>query len=228
MRHSYYGDLQGSFEGRGWEFFKRGWWLVAVGARHVCGVVPHCSACASCSATDRRSSCSVCGSVVPLVPFIYGAFKAIEWRWWLSGIRFGDVRFESALPRTALIGLYWKVIGWCTAAGRCCSPAISLGCDGLDREREPRADGEVLRAGQSAGKHSDAGRLMAVGYLALILAMNVVLRVYLLRDVWARVVASMTVYQHRGGRQCCRQGRTGQCARRRLCRRPRCRRVLAL
>jgi uncharacterized membrane protein YjgN (DUF898 family) len=25
MRHSYYGDLQGSFEGRGWEFFKRGW-----------------------------------------------------------------------------------------------------------------------------------------------------------------------------------------------------------
>src|SRR6202043_1231330 len=27
MRHSYYGDLQGSFEGTGWEFFKRGWWL---------------------------------------------------------------------------------------------------------------------------------------------------------------------------------------------------------
>src|SRR6201986_749842 len=27
MQHSYYGDLQGSFEGTGWEFFKRGWWL---------------------------------------------------------------------------------------------------------------------------------------------------------------------------------------------------------
>src|ERR1700726_1224376 len=27
MQHSYYGDLQGSFEGEGWEFFKRGWWL---------------------------------------------------------------------------------------------------------------------------------------------------------------------------------------------------------
>src|SRR6202165_2583536 len=25
MRHSFYGDMQGSFEGRGWEFFKRGW-----------------------------------------------------------------------------------------------------------------------------------------------------------------------------------------------------------
>jgi uncharacterized membrane protein YjgN (DUF898 family) len=27
MRHTYYGDLQGSFAGTGWEFFKRGWWL---------------------------------------------------------------------------------------------------------------------------------------------------------------------------------------------------------
>src|ERR1700688_2739491 len=27
MRHCYYGDLEGSFEGSGWEFFRRGWWL---------------------------------------------------------------------------------------------------------------------------------------------------------------------------------------------------------
>ena len=33
MRHSHYGDLQGSFEGRGWEFFKRGWWLWLVAVR---------------------------------------------------------------------------------------------------------------------------------------------------------------------------------------------------
>jgi hypothetical protein len=33
-----------------------------------------------------------------------------------------------------------------------------------------------------------------VGYLVFILALNVVLRVYLLRDVLARVVASTTVY----------------------------------
>jgi hypothetical protein len=34
-----------------------------------------------------------------------------------------------------------------------------------------------------------------VGYLAFILALNVVMRVYLLRDVWARVIASTTVYR---------------------------------
>jgi hypothetical protein len=32
--------------------------------------------------------------------------------------------------------------------------------------------------------------LALIGYLALVLALNVVLRVYLLRDVWARVLAS--------------------------------------
>ena len=68
MRHSYYGDLQGSFEGRGWEFFKRGWWLWLL--------------------------TPIALVVYPLAPFIYGAFKAVEWRWWLSGIRFGGVRLE--------------------------------------------------------------------------------------------------------------------------------------
>src|SRR6202158_6092064 len=85
MRHTYYGDLQGSFEGRGWDFFKRGWWLWLL--------------------------TPIAFYVFPLAPFVYGAFKAVEWRWWLSGLRFGDVRVESTMRRGALIGLYWKVIG---------------------------------------------------------------------------------------------------------------------
>ena len=55
--------------------------------------------------------------MTPLAPFVYAAFKAVEWRWWLSGIRFGGVRLESALPRSRLIGLYWKVIGWIVVLG---------------------------------------------------------------------------------------------------------------
>src|SRR3954468_1764633 len=86
MRHSYYGDLQGSFEGRGSEFFKRGWWLWLL--TPFCFVLP------------------------PLAPFVYAAFKAVQWRWWLSGIRFGGVRLESTMRRGELIGLYWKAIGW--------------------------------------------------------------------------------------------------------------------
>ena len=52
--------------------------------------------------------------VVALIalPFLYAAYKAIEWRWWVSGLRIGEVRFESTLPRKAFVDLYWKVIGW--------------------------------------------------------------------------------------------------------------------
>ena len=36
--------------------------------------------------------------------------------------------------------------------------------------------------------------LAGVGYLAFVLAINVVMRVYLLRDVWVRVLASTSVH----------------------------------
>ena len=39
-----------------------------------------------------------------VVPFAYAIYKAIEWRWWMSGIRFGEVRFESKLRDGALVG----------------------------------------------------------------------------------------------------------------------------
>lgn len=86
MRHSYYGDLRGEFTGRGSEFFKRAWglWLLAPFALVL----------------------------FPAFPFVYAYYKAIEWRWWLSGIRLGAVRLQSALPRNAFVRLYWSVIGW--------------------------------------------------------------------------------------------------------------------
>jgi hypothetical protein len=37
--------------------------------------------------------------------------------------------------------------------------------------------------------------MLAVGYLVLILTLNVVIRVYLLRDVWVRILASTHVHR---------------------------------
>ncbi|NOJ44450.1 DUF898 family protein [Bradyrhizobium australiense] len=165
MRHTFYGDLQGSFEGRGWEFFKRGWWLWLL--------------------------TPIAFYVFPLAPFIYGAFKAIEWRWWLSGIRFGGVRLESSLPKSALIGLYWKVIGWIVVLGLVFSAYLALAA--------------VLVAGMSGDAFSEFFKsqefaksipllvLAGIGYLAFALAMNIVIRVYLLRDLWVRVLGSVNI-----------------------------------
>jgi len=166
MRHSFYGDLPGRFEATGWAFFKNGWWLWLLAWPAV---------------------------FLPVaLPFIYGAFKSIEWRWWASGIRFGEVRFDSKLTEGALIGLYWKVIGWSLLLLIFLSAWI----------------GGVVGIGMAAGGGTKSSGLeiahalqhpvlliaMALGYVAAALALGVVLRVYLLRDVWERVAASVTVH----------------------------------
>jgi uncharacterized membrane protein YjgN (DUF898 family) len=161
MRHSWYGDLKGDFEGKAWEFFKSAWgyWVLAPLALLL----------------------------FPLFPFLYAQFKAVEWRWWLSGIRFGAVRLESSLPHTALNGVYWAVIGWyillSIAMGiyfGLCGVVISLFNGGGP-------------ASAAAIKSTTFLVMTVIGYLALILSVNVVLRVYLLRDLWMKVVESTSV-----------------------------------
>lgn len=167
MQHSWYGDLQGSFEGSGWEFFKRGWWLWLL--------------------------TPLVYFVFPAAPFIYGAFKAVEMRWWLSGIRFGGVRLESNLRRGALIGLYWKMIGWiillalALALWLAISAALVASMSGA-----PLAEFFVP---QVFSKSIPLLVLAGIGYLVFILAVNVVIRVYLMRDLWVRVLASTVVHR---------------------------------
>lgn len=166
MRHSYYGDLQGSFEGRGWEFFKRGWWLWLL--------------------TPFALSFYV------FTPFVYGAYKAIEWRWWLSGIRFGEVRLESTMRRSALIGLYWKVIGWMALLGLVFALYLVL-CTFLVASMSGSSIADFFKQ-EAFTKSIPLLILFGIGYLAMALAANVVMRVYLMRDLWVRVLSSTIVH----------------------------------
>ncbi|WP_342709557.1 DUF898 family protein [Bradyrhizobium sp. B124] len=166
MRHSYYGDLQGSFEGRGWEFFKRGWWLWLLMPFALYSTI--------------------------FAPFAYAAFKAIEWRWWLSGIRFGEVRLESTLRRSALIGLYWKVIGWVMLLGMVFAAYLVL-CTFLVASMDGSSIESFFKT-EAFAKSIPLIVLLGIGYLAFALAMNVVMRVYLMRDLWVRVLSSTIVH----------------------------------
>ncbi|WP_089025729.1 DUF898 family protein [Bradyrhizobium mercantei] len=166
MRHSYYGDLQGSFEGRGWDFFKCGWWLWLLMPFALYSTI--------------------------FAPFAYAAFKAIEWRWWLSGIRFGEVRLESTLRRSALIGLYWKVIGWVALLGIVFAAYLVL-CTLLVASIDGSSI-ETFFKTEAFAKSIPLIVLLGIGYLAFALAMNVVMRVYLMRDLWVRVLSSTIVH----------------------------------
>jgi len=166
MRHSYYGDLQGSFEGRGWDFFKQGWWLWLLMPFALSSYV--------------------------FAPFAYAAFKAIEWRWWLSGIRFGEVRLESTLGRSALMGLYWKVIGWIVLLFVVFAAYLML-CIFLAASMDGSSI-ETFFKTEAFARSIPLIVLLGIGYLAFALAMNVVMRVYLMRDLWVRVLSSTIVH----------------------------------
>lgn len=171
MRHSHYGSVQGSFVGRGSVFFKRAWWLWLLTPTAIL--------------------------IIP-IPFLYGAYRSIQWRWWLEGIRFGGVAVQSSLRRGALIGLYWGVIGWSILA----STIFGLYMSGLSAAfyalkgdgAAPTKGIERLERGLEATFSNPLFvTLMIVGYLLMIVAINVALRLYLTRDMWQRVVSSVTV-----------------------------------
>jgi len=163
MRHLHYGDLEARFEGTGWGLFKRGWWLWLLSLPII------------------------------TVPFTYPAYRSVLWRWWASGVRFGEVRFESDLRTGAMMGLYWAVIGWIV---------LLLIVDGI----------LVLGVGSAAlqfggGEINNRDMLVLLrqhpylflganlgNYLVLALCAGIVVRVYLVRELWKRVVTSVTAH----------------------------------
>jgi uncharacterized membrane protein YjgN (DUF898 family) len=163
MRHLHYGNLEGRFAGTGWGLFKRGWWLWLLSLPII------------------------------TVPFTYPAYKAVLWRWWLAGVRFGEVRFDSDLRTGALMGLYWAVIGWIV---------LLLIIDGILVSSVGFAV-LLLSSGEiGAGTLVELLReypyavlgANLVNYLVVALCAGIVVRVYLVRGVWERVVTSAVAH----------------------------------
>jgi len=166
MQHTHYGDLTGDFEGDGWTFFKRGWWLWLLSP--------------------------IALLIFPLAPFLYAEFKAREWRWWLDGVRIGGVSLSSQLPHDAFYGLYWKVVGWWTLLSAAFGAYMVGGM--LLVVTLSGVSAEEMFAGDNATKSIPMVVMMVIGYFAAALAINIVMRVYLQRDLWAKVLETVEVH----------------------------------
>jgi len=177
MRHTHYGDLPGRFEGTGGELFERGWWLWLLAWPSAFLIIP--------------------------LPFVYAAFKAIEWRWWISGLRIGGVsahkgriggvRAHSKLETGALIGLYWKVIGWIVLLAAFLFAwviGVVFGAVALSGIDFTASEQEIAAALQRPAVLA----VLAVGYLLVALAFGLVMRLYLTHDIWERVVNATVVH----------------------------------
>jgi uncharacterized membrane protein YjgN (DUF898 family) len=184
MSHTSYGPLQGRFDGTGAGLFKSVWWiwLLGLGGMSLFVIIP---------AVSLQAAPVLFVMPVALV-FVYAAYKATEWRWWLNGIRLGEVSVESDLTRGELMGIYWKVIGWCVllligvAAWFFGATAVYAAMIGISGGWEEKAALGV--------QHIPVLVAIVLGYLLAALAAGAVLRIYLTRDLWVRLAQSATVH----------------------------------
>ncbi len=140
MRNTWYGDLQGRFEGKGSYLFVRGFlmWLAVLipGPDHaVCDSVDQLvardarrrAAAAMCWGASRKRaralptrSCFalLAGTVcLVLIAALLPAFHAMVMRWWISGIRFGEIAagLASAHPRRLCrLSALYRLACWCS------------------------------------------------------------------------------------------------------------------
>lgn len=141
MRNTFYGDLGGRFLGSGTRLFFRGvlLWLIVV----VPFVIGEIVAIGSVDWTAvgealRRGGSNPLGRVEGISPdfgaaivlailsacwvafaaaLLYPAFQAMTLRWWMSGIRFGDLTVKSRLRTTRMYGVYLRFVGYALLLG---------------------------------------------------------------------------------------------------------------
>jgi uncharacterized membrane protein YjgN (DUF898 family) len=136
LRHTYYGNIVGRFEGSAAQLFWRGvlMWLVTVGPL-VAGTVLVAMAIDWRVAADSgdRSGEEVIERLLaanPNLKFAFGiavvagvggmtlaavlfpAFQAMTLRWWISGLRIGDVELTSHLRTGHIYGAYLRFLLW--------------------------------------------------------------------------------------------------------------------
>lgn len=135
LRHTYYGDLQGHFAGSGTRLFFRGvlLWIVVVvpllfGLLIAIGQIDWAALGRGTGDVMSRVEAaeiapalvvavlSVGWSVLALA-LLYPVFQAIVLRWWISGLRFGELSVASHLSTRAVYAIYLRFMWIAVIAG---------------------------------------------------------------------------------------------------------------
>jgi uncharacterized membrane protein YjgN (DUF898 family) len=121
---------------------------------------------------------------VILLAILWPIYQAIEWRWWASGMRFGEVTFESAFPRTKVLVLYLRYIGYVFLASILAGIVIFAAAMGLR--------GVVSPDFIDTAKYPLIA-LAALGYLIVLLGVGVAYRYFLQHQLWRSLVDTLTI-----------------------------------
>jgi uncharacterized membrane protein YjgN (DUF898 family) len=139
LRNTYYGDLQGRFAGSGTRLFFRGvlFWLVVVGP-FLFGLMLAIGAVdwTALGEAMKRGGDDVMGRIeaagiapalvvavlsvgwsVFAVAVLYPPFQAMVLRWWVAGLRFGELSVASHLSTRAVYAIYLRFMWIALLAG---------------------------------------------------------------------------------------------------------------
>jgi uncharacterized membrane protein YjgN (DUF898 family) len=190
--HTHYGDLPGAFVGSGWTFFKRGWWLWLIGMILLLGMAILTSALIVPAMLGQSAGLVVVFAIYVLVVvlglglIVWPMFRAIQLKWRLDGINFGDAALKSELSKGSIVRCYLKawlagfalvvVLGLANAA------AVWMFGGGFDA---------LGRPGTTPPPAFVIG--MVLVYLAVLIGFGVIKLYFLDRGVWAAAVNSLAV-----------------------------------
>lgn len=198
IRNTWYGDLRGEFTGSGTRLFFRGFlmWLVVVGPLAIGMMVAiggvdwnalsevlsrggreaiNRAEAAGAAWAAGFAVISITWSVIAIAA-IYPAFQAMVLRWWISGLRFGELSVTSHLRTGAVYALYWRFVWMSMLAG------LAVGIVGLI------AGGAVwgisVMAGQGASRELLQGAILIGVYVIAALAYSTIYQATVKLRLW--------------------------------------------
>jgi uncharacterized membrane protein YjgN (DUF898 family) len=207
MRHTYFGDLQGRFEGSAGQLLLRGLllWALAViplviGVVATLAVIDWNALLGSASADDPASSLEASGLASAVVlasltglwlvlafAILYPIFQALVLRWWAGGLRFGELGVTSRLRATQVLRIYGRFI-WIALSFTLVAGALVLaGWIVIDKLIGPGGQpdslrNEIITTGAALG-----------AYVAIALGYSTIYQATVKLGLWRSVVESLDI-----------------------------------
>jgi hypothetical protein len=112
-------------------------------------------------------------------PLLYPVFQAMILRWWISGLRFGDLSVGTRLRTGQVYGAYLRFVGWSLVFGTIGGIIVSICLVVI---------GFLIGDGASEGKEIAATAVGLVGYVVIALGYSILYQVKVKLGLWRIVV----------------------------------------
>lgn len=200
MRHTYYGDLPGHFEGSALALFLRGFplWLLVIGPLlaglaaaiysvdwPALGEAMHQGGSGLATRIEESNpgfagpiifmaGAAICSALAAAL--LYPAFQAMVLRWWIAGLRFGDVTVTSGLQTGQVYRAYFRFLLYGLLFGVGLSVMAGVGFGTVDFLEDISATAEA--------KEIISVVAVVLGYMVLALGYSTVYQVTVKLALW--------------------------------------------